>query len=145
MGERVPQTYANHTKWDPLFHFFLLPVVLTHLVLSIWKLIRQPGVETAWLTVLALAALVAVFKIRTNALSVQDRVIRLEERLRLAPLLGEPLRSRLGELTAGQLVALRFASDAEIPALVDRVLRDKMRSKDIKKAIVTWRPDYQRV
>lgn len=145
MGEKVPQTYANHTRWDPLFHYFLLPVAAIHFLLSVWKLIRQPGVETAWLTVLGLAAVVAVFKIRTNALSVQNRVIRLEERLRLASLVGEPLRSRLGELTAGQLVALRFASDAEIPGLVDKVLRDKMTGAGIKKAIVTWRPDYQRV
>jgi len=130
---------------DPLFHYFLLPVAAIHFLLSVWKLIRQPGVETAWLTVLGLAAVVAVFKIRTNALSVQNRVIRLEERLRLASLVGEPLRSRLGELTAGQLVALRFASDAEIPGLVDKVLRDKMTGAGIKKAIVTWRPDYQRV
>jgi hypothetical protein len=145
MGERVPQTYANHTRIDPLFHYFLLPVAAIHFLLSVWKLIRQPGVETAWLGVLGLAAVIAVLKIRTNALTVQDRVIRLEERLRLASLVGEPLRSRLGELTAGQLVALRFASDAEIPGLVDKVLRDKMARADIKKAIVTWRPDYHRV
>jgi hypothetical protein len=145
MGEKVPQTYANHTRWDPLFHYFVFPVAAIHFLISVWKLIREPGVETAWLVVLALAAVIAVLKIRTNALAVQDRVIRLEERLRLASLVGEPLRSRLGELTAGQWVALRFASDAEIPGLVDKVLRDKMTGAGIKKAIVTWRPDYQRV
>ena len=72
-------------------------------------------------------------------------VVAAKVMLRLASLVGEPLRSRLGELTAGQLVALRFASDGEIPGLVDKVLRDKMTRADIKKAIVTWRPDYQRV
>ncbi len=145
MGEKVPQTYANHTRLDPPFHYFVFPIAAIHSLLSVWRLIRQPGVDAAWLVVLALAAVIAVLKIRTNALSVQNRVIRLEERLRLASLVGEPLRARLGELSAGQLIALRFASDGEIPVLVEKVLRDKMAGGDIKKAIVTWRPDYQRV
>jgi hypothetical protein len=145
MGEKVPQTYANHARTDPLFHFFVLPLAAINFLLCLWRLIRNPGADTAWLAVLAVAAVIAVFKIRLYALRVQDRVIRLEERLRLSTLLGEPLRSRIGELTEGQLVGLRFAPDAEVPALVEKALAGKMARAEIKKAIAGWRPDYFRV
>jgi hypothetical protein len=94
---------------------------------------------------LAVALLILVFKTRLYALKVQDRVIRLEERLRLRQLLQEPLRSRIPELTEGQLIGLRFASDAELPALVERALKEKLSRSDIKKSIKTWRPDNWRV
>ena len=145
MGEKVPQTYANHTRLDPPFHFFLIPIAGVNLLLSLWRLIRQPGGETAWLAVLSFAAVVGVLKIRLYALRVQDRVIRLEERLRLSTLLSEPLRSRIGELTEAQLIGLRFAPDAEASSLVEKALAGKMTGGDIKKAIAGWRPDYFRV
>ena len=145
MGERVPQTYANHARFDPPYHFFLLPVTMLNFLVSVWKLIRHPGAETIWMAVLALAAVVAVFKIRLYALRVQDRLIRLEERWRLHSLLAEPLRSRIGELSEEQLIGLRFGSDAEMPALVEKALAGKMKRRDIKKAVAQWRPDYFRV
>jgi len=97
------------------------------------------------LIVLAVAMLTLTFKVRLYALKVQDRIIRLEERLRLTQLLSEPLRSRIPELTEGQLCGLRFASDAEVPKLVERALNEKLKRKDIKQSIQNWRPDYWRV
>jgi Family of unknown function (DUF6526) len=145
MPEKMPQTLENHTKLHPPFHFFLLPVVAVNICVSVWNAIKNPGFDSAWLVVMALALAVAVFLIRIYALKVQDRVIRLEERLRLNGLLPEPLRARIPQLDEKQMVALRFAADAEIPALVERALDQKLPPADIKKAIRTWRPDYYRV
>jgi Family of unknown function (DUF6526) len=145
MADRVPQSLANHTRFEPLFHFFLVPVFAVTLIAAIVHVVRRPGLHSAWMVVVAIAALVAVFEIRLYALKVQDRVIRLEERLRLASLLEEPLRSRIGELTESQLIGLRFASDAELPALTARVLAEKLSAADIKKAVRDWRGDYWRV
>ncbi|MGH9663814.1 MAG: DUF6526 family protein, partial [Bryobacteraceae bacterium] len=97
------------------------------------------------LVVLTIAGVVAVFKIRLYALRAQDRIIRLEERLRLAKLLPEALRDRAGELTESQLVALRFASDEEVAALVEQTLANQWKNAEIKKAIRMWRPDYFRI
>ena len=94
---------------------------------------------------MAAALAMAVLLIRTYSLKVQDRAIRLEERMRLNGLLPEPLRGRMLQLDEKQIVALRFASDAEIPALVERTLEQKLKPADIKKAIRTWRPDYYSV
>jgi hypothetical protein len=140
-----PQNYSNHTRFDPLFHFFALPVFAISLILTIIHLVRRPGLHSAWLVIFMFAALVAIFKTRLYALRVQDRIIRLEERMRLERLLDASLRPRIGELTEGQLVGLRFASDSELPALVVKALSEKLSKTDIKKAVQKWRPDYFRV
>ena len=145
MSEKKPQTVANHARLDPLFHLIVLPVFGLTLIAGLVHFIWRPGLHSAALFLLSVAAAIAVTKIRTYALKVQDRVIRVEERLRLTSLCPEPLRSRIGEFTEGQLIALRFASDAEVPALAQRALAENLSAKDIKKAIVTWRPDYWRV
>jgi hypothetical protein len=140
-----PQTYANHGRFDPPFHFVLAPILLVNFIASFVWLVRAPSLLTAWLVVLALALIVLLGLMRMYPMKVQDRVIRLEERLRLASLLPEPMRARIPELTIQQLIALRFASDAELPALVERTLRDKLDRKQIKQAIVSWRADEWRV
>src|SRR4051794_4118287 len=140
-----PQAFANHARLDPSFHFFVAPVAAASAIVTIVHAVRAPSWTTAWYVVVAVAALVAVFKIRIYALRVQDRIIRLEERLRMLALLPEPLRPRVDELQAAQYIGLRFASDAELPALVERALDQKLSRKDIKRAVSNWRPDYSRI
>ena len=140
-----PQSYSHHTRWDPLFHFFILPVFAITLLGFIIHVFYCPSIHSAWMIVVLLAAIAAIFKIRLYSLKVQDRVIRLEERLRLATLCDSSFRPRIAELTESQLVALRFASDAELPALAARALNEKFSRADIKKAIQNWRPDDWRV
>ncbi len=146
MAEKLPQTHANHVRLHPPFHFFLIPAALALLILTIVNVVRHTDLLEAWILLLiGVMAPVAILLIRTNPLRVQDRLIRLEERLRLTSLLNEPLRSRIGELTESQIVALRFASDGEAAALVEKALKEKLKSADIKKSIVTWRADVFRV
>jgi hypothetical protein len=139
------QSFEKHTRWDPPFHFFIVPVVLITTIAIMVRTFRDPSSWNLWMVVVALAGATAVLKIRLNALRVQDRLIRLEERLRMAAILPPALQARIPELTEGQCVGLRFASDAELTALVQRALDEKLGRKDIKKAIVNWRPDHSRV
>jgi hypothetical protein len=152
MAETKPQTFANHTRWDPLYHFFVLPVFLLGLILTLIHFFAhithgdmRDHIHAFLPILLPIALLMLAFKVRLYALMVQDRVIRLEERLRLTQLLPEPLRSRIPELTEDQLCGLRFASDAELPKLAERAMNEKLSRAEIKKAIQTWRPDYWRV
>ncbi|MGA8154341.1 MAG: DUF6526 family protein [Terriglobales bacterium] len=145
MATASPQTYANHVRLDPPFHFFVLPVLAISFGVSIYACVRHPSFLTFWGIVFVAAVSVLATRARVYALKVQDRVIRLEEGLRLAVLLPESLRPQIAKLTEGQLIALRFASDEEIPALVERVLSANLSRADIKKSIKNWRPDYWRV
>jgi hypothetical protein len=139
------QTYAHHTRWDPIYHFFVVPVFLLSLIGGIVHLVRRPGLHAAWFLIFLAALCVLAVKARLYANKVQDRVIRLEQRLRLATLLSEPLRSSVSELTEEQLIGLRFASDAECPGLVQRALAEKLSRDVVKKAILNWQPDNFRV
>lgn len=145
MPEQPIQTFKNHTRLDPAFHFFAAPVAITAFVVTVIHLINRLTLTNACLVVLAAAFVVAVFLTRINSLKVQDRVIRLEETLRMERVLTEPLRSRIGEVRVGQFVALRFAPDAELPSLVEQTLAKSWKAKDIKEAIRVWRPDHFRV
>ena len=145
MAEKKPQTFANHARFDPLFHFFVLPVFALSTLAAVVLFLWHPSLHSGWRFVLLAAATVAVFKLRLYALRVQDRVIRLEERLRLDALLPEPLRKRIPELTEDQLIGLRFASDDEIPTLVELTLDKQLNRKQIKERIQNWRPDHWRI
>ena len=143
---RPPQTAEKHARYVPLFHGWTFGLLLVNLVWAIIQLVRLPSVGSVIGLGFAVAVILTAFFARAFAVGVQDRVIRLEERMRLAELLPADLRPRIGELTTRQLVALRFASDAELPGLVRRVLSEELRDKNaIKRLIVTWRPDHARV
>ena len=140
------QNFSNHVKYVATYHFFVVPVFVLNVVQSIFGLIR-PGFTWNGLVhfLTALALLVFAFNARIFALKVQDRVIRLEERLRFARLFPDDLKSRIGEFTPAQLVALRYASDEELPGLARKVLNDKLTDvKAIKKMVQHWRADYLR-
>jgi Family of unknown function (DUF6526) len=142
----TPQSYANHTRWQPVFHFFVLPVLLINVIWTIVYTVRYPTWTGHWLIVVSVAlVLLAVFS-RTNSLKVQDRIIRLEEQLRYQQLLPAELAQRASSLTMGQIVALRFADDQELGGLVSEVLTGKLSTrKEIKQAIKRWRADEFRV
>jgi hypothetical protein len=146
MANEKPQNFQNHTKLVPPFHMFVLPVLMLNAGWTIYHLIKT-GVsfESVLLVLMAFALLTFALFARLFALTVQDRVIRLEMRLRMAEILPADLRPRIPEFTVGQLVSLRFASDAELPALARKVLDDKMESrKAIKQMIQNWQGDYLR-
>lgn len=145
MAERS-QSYKTHRRYIPIYHFFVLPVVVLNAVVEIVRLVRSPTLYQAWLVLFALALAVFVNFPRYMAARVQDRVIRLEERMRLGRLLPEDLRGRIDEIRPSHLVALRFASDEELPNLARRCLEGELtRGEQIKKEIRTWRPDYLRM
>ena len=142
---QAQQNLKNHARFDPMFHGFLAIGALIILGSAVCELVRHPNWWGAVRLLGVLWAIVLMFKMRLYALKVQDRVIRLEERLRLAQLLPDATRSRLGELSESQLIALRFASDGEVAALAMQALDGKWDQKQIKQAIKTWRPAYFRM
>ena len=149
------QNLSNHAKFVPVFHFFLLPALLLNLIWAVrWFFPLQVNTMFGFQVfmghlvnlMVAIVLIVMAFLARTFALGVQDRVIRLEERIRYERLLPEDLKPRIGEFTINQLVALRFACDAELPALARKVLDAKISErKAIKQMVQNWRLDYQRV
>ena len=139
------QNFQNHAKLVPVFHFFVIPVLLVNAIWAATLAVQSPGAATIIGLATAFALLVLAFLARVFALKVQDRVIRLEMRLRLRELLPSALHPRISEFTPGQLVALRFASDAELAALAEAVLRDGVTDKKtIKSMIKVWNPDHLR-
>lgn len=140
------QDFSNHTRVVPAFHMFALPVLGLNLVDQIYRIVRLGfSFDTVVAVLLAIALIIVALYARLFALTVQDRVIRLEMRLRLEQVLPADLKSRIPQFTINQLVSLRFASDAELPDLVRRVLDEKMDNrKSIKQLIKTWKADYLR-
>jgi hypothetical protein len=143
--ENKQQSAASHAMWDPMFHFVLLPIALINLLAALYHMIRGFSMVSVWAFVMAFGFAAMAQCLRAFAVKLQDRIIRLEERIRLSQVLQEPLRSRIGDITTNQLIGLRFASDGELPGLVKRALDEKLSRKDIKQAIKEWRPDYERV
>jgi hypothetical protein len=139
------QNFENHVKFVPVFHFFVLPAFLLNIFWSIYRLVHSFSVESTISLVLALAFFLLAFYARIFSLAVQDRLIRLEMRLRLQQLLPQELRPRIPDFTVDQLIALRFASDAELPGLCRKVLGQNLTDrKTIKKMVQTWQPDLLR-
>ena len=139
------QSYANHRRVFPLYHLFALPVLLAHVGVTLVGAVRQPSAWTLWMVVVALGLVAATVANRASTIIVQNRVIGLEMRLRLATVLPVELCQRIPELHLKQLVGLRYAGDAELPGLVERCLRGELPTADaVKRAVQHWRPDYVR-
>jgi hypothetical protein len=144
----VPQNLKNHARFHPPFHFFVLPMLLLNFIFSIYVTIHHWPEHWAlhlWWIAMSIVLFVMAGLARGGALTVQDRIIRLEEHLRLQALLPAEDRPHINELSIKQLVALRFASDEELPALAHRALTQNLEPKAIKQSIVNWRGDYHRV
>lgn len=146
MAEKMPQTRENHERFVPIYHFVAGPILIGLFIWSVVRLIREPSVDGAGNVALLFALLVVYLFARVFALRALDRVIRLEEQLRFQRLLPADLIARMGEFTMHQYIALRFASDGELPNLARTVLDQKLTDqKQIKAMISSWRGDYARV
>jgi hypothetical protein len=143
----VTQSYAHHSRYFPLFHFIAIPLLVANLIIRIVYAILHRGARLVWWEIVFAGALICLaFAARTMALTIQNRLIRLEETLRLQRCLPDDLRGRVGELSSGQLIALRFCGDeAELVGLTRSVLDGQLKDRnEIKKSIRTWRPDTLR-
>jgi hypothetical protein len=141
-----PQNFENHAKMVPGFHYVGSILLLSLLIWAVLGVVRGGGLESIMVVIGVVTLILIGFYARSFALGVQDRVIRLEERLRMAELLPEDLRPRIHEFSTEQLIGLRFASDEELPGLARRVLDEGIADrKTIKKAVTHWRADHQRV
>jgi Family of unknown function (DUF6526) len=145
MSDPAPQSYATHRRWVPAYHFVASGLLVVYLLWRLYKAVTAPSAENVLAVLFVVGLLLVFFYARVFALAVQDRVIRLEERLRCERLLPADLKAAADRLTAGQLIGLRFAPDDELPDLVRWVVADNVTDREvIKKKIRTWRPDLQR-
>ena len=143
---QTAQTFKNHVRWFPPFHFFVLPALLINFLNAARHAWISPSTGTALAWLVAGALFMSAVLSRVMTTTVQDRVIRLEMRLRLRELLPPDLQGRIGELTRRQFVALRYAGDAELPDLMRKVLAGSLKSqKEIKMAVASWQGDHLRV
>jgi hypothetical protein len=148
MSKFTEQSFKNHKRTDPPFHLVLLPFLIANLVFAIFHLARHwsdTPIASSWFLVLSLVVFIPFYKLRSYPLKVQDRVIRLEERLRLEALAPEEWRVQIHRLTEDQLIGLRFASDSEVVGLAKRALEKNLSGRQIKEQIQNWRSDTWRV
>jgi hypothetical protein len=140
------QSFENHARFVPLYHYVTSPLILVALVWSVVRLAQAPSTDRLLVALLALGLALAAYWARAFALGVQDRLIRLEERLRMDRVLTGELRARIGDFTTEQLIGLRFASDEELEELAGRVLSEGISDRKAVKALVTsWRADHHRI
>lgn len=140
------QTLGTHRRWIPAWHFFAVPILLINVFVKAVNFVRDPRLINGWAVLVAIALFLGILLSRNMPLRAQDRIIRLEERGRLERVLPADLRGRIGDLTADQLIGLRFAPDDEVPELARRVLGGELKTRaDIKRAIKNWRADHLRV
>lgn len=146
MADPKPQNFANHRRIVPMYHVVAFLLIVVNAGYAAWMTITRFSVANAMYLLLMIAVFLLFWYARVFAIGVQDRVIRLEERLRFERVLPDPLKPRIGDFTVAQLVGLRFASDAELPALAQEVLDQNIEDRDeIKKKVTDWRADYNRV
>ncbi|MEA3245945.1 MAG: DUF6526 family protein [Gemmatimonadota bacterium] len=142
---RPAQTFANHARWFPLYHFFVLPATIANIIGAAFHAVRHPSAWNWWNVVMAVAICGLALAARVMALTVQDRLIRLEMRMRFAALLPPDQAAEAGQLPVRRLVELRFAGDAELPGLVARCLAGELGGRnEIKRAIRDWQADWVR-
>lgn len=145
MPDQETQSATSHTRWDPLFHFVIMPFILFSVIALAQRLYYNQDGKHLWLLAAGVVALLLAFKVRLYPLKAQDRVIRLEEKLRLALLMNDSQKQYINQITERQFVALRFASDGEVASLAERAVKENLDSKQIKAAIQSWRADNFRV
>ena len=140
------QAFATHRRWIPAWHFFAVPVLVANVFIVAARFWRDPRLVNGWAVIVAIALATGILISRTMPLRAQDRIIRLEERIRLERVLPGDIRGRIGNLTPEQFIGLRFAPDDEVPELTKRALNGELKTRaDIKRAIRNWRPDHMRV
>ncbi len=145
MSKTTPQTLKNHARLDPPYHVVLTLILVLNLIFSIVHLVRQVSWSSGWLVIVSLAAGIVFVRIRTYPLKVQDRVIRLEERLRLQSLAPAEWHAQIYRLNEDQLIGLRFAGDDEVVGLAKMALEENLTRKQIKERIRNWRADDWRI
>jgi hypothetical protein len=139
------QNYSNHARYFPLFHFVIFPLLAINFLCHLVRLFLEPSWERGFWTLLSVVFILMILAARIQALTVQNRVIRLEEKLRYKDVLSPDLAAKTETLSLGQIIALRFASDEELPNLVERTLNGEFAEpKDIKMAIKNWQGDHLR-
>jgi hypothetical protein len=145
MSKSEEQNLRNHGRIDPPFHFVSFAVLVVNLIIAICYAVRHFNIFSAWIVILSIAVFIPFFKLRLYPLKVQDRVIRLEERLRLQALAPAEWHAQIYRLTEDQLIALRFAADDEVVVLAKQALEQDLTRKQIKERIKSWRPDNWRI
>jgi hypothetical protein len=145
MSKSSPQNFKNHGRLDPPYHMVFVTVLAVNVYIVGLFAYRHLNFYTAWLVILSIAVFIPVIKLRSYPLKVQDRVIRLEERLRLQALAPAEWHTQIYRLSEDQLIGLRFASDDEVVELAKQALEEKLTRKQIKERIKSWRPDDWRI